>query len=261
MPENPAPIFAPVEPDAPQEQPSVWSRMANVIAAPGEAFDGIAALEKKTTLWLVPLLITIVLSMGLGAVMFSNPAMMQKMRQTAEKQMEEKVKEGKISQADADKYMEMQEGGRFMKVMGLVGAAIGVPLMLAIVAVVMFLVMSFVLGADINFIDVFVVVALAGVVSMLETLVTGSLQYATGDFNAQPNLAFLYSGDNTYLHMTLLRLNPFSFWWIAVMGIGFSKVSNITSRKAMLGVLGVWLLFSGAMIGMSGLSFLQTMSK
>ena len=50
MEENVTPQFSPVEPPPPQAGTSVMSRYFNVIASPAEAFEGVATIEKKTTL-------------------------------------------------------------------------------------------------------------------------------------------------------------------------------------------------------------------
>ncbi len=257
----PQPMFS--APDMPEPLPSmsVWSRMANVIAAPGEAFDGIVGHTKRNALWIVPVLIMIVITLGNTAVVLNNPAIQSKVRQGQAKQYEDLVRDGKMTQEQADKALDMQQGG-MMKVIGMIGAVIGVPLMWLIVTTVMFMVVSFVLGGEVNFSDVWVVIALASVVSMLELIVTGLMQYATGDFLAQPSLGFLAAGsDNPYFHAVMMRINPFSFWWIFVLGIGLSKVSTISAKKATIGVAGVWLLFSGIMIGLAGLPMFQAWNK
>src|ERR1035437_6501245 len=123
MPDIPI-LSSPIAPEQPTQSVSVWSRMANVIAAPGEAFDGILAIEKKASLWLTPLLITIVLTIGFSTLTMNNPAMQQKLRQQMMQKFDEQIRDGKMTQDQAEKMADMSSG--IAKYGGIFAGVIGV---------------------------------------------------------------------------------------------------------------------------------------
>lgn len=256
-----APIFsAPEMPVSTAPQVSVWSRIANVIAAPADAFGGILAIEKKASLWLIPMLISMLVTVGFATVVMNNPALKQKMRQQMVEKFDEQVRAGKITQDQADSMLETMGG--VTVAFGIIGGALAVPLMYLLMALVFFMIVSFVLGGEVSFINVFVVVALASIISMLETVVTGLMQYATADMYTAPNLGMLVAAkDNAYLHAALSRINPFSFWWLYVLCVGFAKISTVNLRKIMVGVGGAWVVWSIGAIAMAGMSFFQQWQK
>ena len=250
MPDTPI-LSSPIAPEQPTETVSVWSRMANVIAAPGEAFDGILAIEKKASLWLTPLLITIVLTIGFSSLMMNNPAMQQKMRQQMMQKFDEQIRDGKMTQDQAEKMADMSSG--IAKYGGIFAGVIGVPFMVLVIAAGFYAILAFVLGGELTFMNVFVVVALAGVVGMIELIVGGCMQYATADFMAQPTLGYAISGvDNPFIKATLMRVNPFSLWWLYVVITGFSKICSVPKNKITVGVVSAWVVVSVIFIVWAG---------
>jgi len=258
MEEQANPQFSPLPPPV-QDNTSVWSRYFNVLASPSEAFEGIASLEKKTVLWIVPMIILIIATIGIAALTMSNPAVQQDVQATIEKKMQNNVQSGAMTQQQADQAIEM--GTKMSKVWAYFGAVFGVPIFWLVVTLVYWLVLSFILGGEISFLNTFTVYSLGSAVYLIEALITGLLVYATGSLMTQLNLGFLVSAENNaMMHALLARFNPFTFWLLWVLCIGFVKVSNLTMKKTVYGVAGLWLAYSAAAVLLSNIPMFKSMS-
>ncbi len=247
-------------PEPIEEQPtqSAIGRYFNVLASPSEAFNGIVSLEKKAILWLVPLLIAIVVAVGSSELIMSNPAIQQDIRSKTEESYQKMVQSGKLTQEQADKAMEMQSPG-MRRIFSDLGITLGVPLVWLLLAGVYFLVMSFVLGGETTFLNIYVVYSLASAVTIIESIVGALLKYATASLTTDVSLSFLVSSDSSpALHTLLGKLDPFTFWWMAVLSIGFAKVSNLEPKKAAIGVVGLWALYSGVSVWLSTMDFAKS---
>ncbi len=258
MDEQTVPQFSPVEPP-PQESTSVLSRYFNVLASPGEAFNGVGTLESKTSLWLVPMIILILITMGIAALTMSNPAIQQEMKEKVSQKMQKNVQDGKMTQEQADKYADV--GGGWGKIMAIVGPIFGVPFFWLFMTLLYWVILAFIIGGEISWINAFTVVALGSAVYLIQAVITGLLVYATGSFTTQINLGFLVSGDtNATLHALFSRIDPFSFWQMWVLCIGFSKVSDLTLKKAAYGVVGLWLVWSAILVSTANVEFMKSFS-
>ena len=109
-------------------QTSIWSRLLNVFAAPREVFEEVKNSPPSTSNWLVPALIYVVVGVISSFVIFSQPAIVQQIRDQQAKVMDQQVKDGKMTQAQADQATAMMEkfaGPGMLMVFGCVGAVLG----------------------------------------------------------------------------------------------------------------------------------------
>ncbi len=248
------PQLSPIEGPPVSEPSSPFTRIANVITAPREAFAGIATLEKRTALWLLPMIVMIVVS-GIAAYMqASNPEMQQKMRTQMREQMDKIATEKNMSAQQVDDMVEMQV--KLAPVMGLIGAVLAVPAMWLIMSGIYLALANFILGGETSYSRVLAVFGLAAVIMIIETLITMMLQAGTGSEFASVSLGFLVDGkSNPYVHAILARINPFTFWWLWVMAVGLAEIAGLARTKALAGVVGLWAIYSVAMVVLTGLPF------
>src|SRR5260221_4903649 len=107
---------------------SLIGRMANVFATPGEVFDEVKNAPPSVANWLVPAVLLALVGIVYSLVLFSQPSIQQQMREQQEQAIEKRVKDGKMTQAQADQALAALEkfsGPAMMKVFGSFGAVIG----------------------------------------------------------------------------------------------------------------------------------------
>jgi hypothetical protein len=120
---------APANPDSePQPvQMTLWARLMNVFAAPGDVFEEVKNSQPSTANWLAPAFIFIVVGMISSIVIFSQPAIVQQIRDQQAKVMDQQVKAGKLTQAQADQALAAMDkfaGPTMLMAFGCVGAVV-----------------------------------------------------------------------------------------------------------------------------------------
>src|SRR5277367_6665687 len=95
-PTDPPPVEAPPEPS------SLTDRLTNVIAAPGEAFDEIKARPVSAANWLMPLALSVAGGIVYILLAFSQPAILNSLKEQREAAFQKNVDAGKMTQAQAD---------------------------------------------------------------------------------------------------------------------------------------------------------------
>ncbi|HET7152845.1 MAG TPA: hypothetical protein VFJ29_03695, partial [Candidatus Kapabacteria bacterium] len=101
--------------------------------------------------------------------------------------------------------------------------------------------------------------SLASAVTMIEAVIGALIKYATGLMTADISLSFLVSSDSSApLHTLLGKIDPFTFWWLAVLSLGFAKISNLEFKKAAMGVVGLWAIYCGVSIWLASMDFAKS---
>ncbi len=111
----------------PLQPMSLSSRLLNVFAAPAEVFSEVKPGERRQSDWLVPVLMAAVVGVINVWIIFSQPAVQQRMREQQAKQFQQMVDAGKMKAADAERAQEKMGPWMFtlMKITGPVGAFVG----------------------------------------------------------------------------------------------------------------------------------------
>ncbi len=218
MEEQSAPQFSQLEPPLPQlGLTNVLNRYYKVFVSPNEAYEGIVEIKNKKMLWLVPLTISIIVSILLAALMTSNPNVLQ------------------------EEHMSVT----LFKTVIYFAAIFGTPLSWLLMTLLYWIVFRIIMGCELSFGDIFTVYALGTSIPLINAILNSSLLMITGSIHALLDLGFLVSAEsNAALHVLLSQLNPFTFWMLWVLGIGFAKMSGLPLKKAMTGVAGLWVVMS-----------------
>jgi hypothetical protein len=241
------PSLSEVQPATPKPPAmSLMARLVNVFAGPGEVFEDIKASPPATSNWLVPVLLFALVGVISSIVIFSQPAIVQQIHEQQTKKMDEMVKSGKMSQADADKAAAIADrftGPTILAIFGSVGAVIAGFVRMVWWALILWL-LGKALKSPFGYGKALEVFGLASMITVLGSIVTILLTVILGRMIATPSLALLVNGfDATRKsHQMLGAVNIFYFWQIAVLSVGLAKVANVPLMRTLPLVLVCWVL-------------------
>jgi hypothetical protein len=226
---------------------SLAARLMNVFAVPGEVFAEVRASASTAVNWLVPLVLLGAIGAIAAVILFSQPAILQQMQETQTKALDQKVKEGKMTQAQADQATEVMSkfmGPVFWKVAGAVGAFFVSAIRMLWWALVLMLLGRWVLKTPLGYVKCLEVVGLALMISVLGTLVTVLLQVNLSRMFATPSLGLAISDFdvNRKSHLALGAVNVFSIWQVGVFSVGLAKLTGSPFLRAAWIVFTYWVL-------------------
>lgn len=239
------------EPPAEVTKPgmSLTARMFNVFADPGEVFEEVK--NSKTTLanWLVPGLVYALVGVISVVVIFSQPAIVQQIHDQQAAAMDQQVKAGKLTQAQADQALAMMDkftGPGMLKAFGSVASVFVSFIRLFWWAFVLWLMALLVLKQKIPFLKMVAVAGLTTMIIVLGAVITTLLTVITAKLGItlSPALAISNYDTKNKLHLLLAALNVFNFWLIGVSACGLSRLTGTPFAKALLIVGIYWLAFT-----------------
>jgi len=247
---------APANPDS-ESQPvptTLWSRLLNVFAAPGEVFEEVKNSQSSTANWLAPALVYIVVGVISAVVIFSQPAIVQQIRDQQAKVMDDQVKAGKLTQAQADQALTMMDkfaGPTMLMVFGCVGAMFGSFAHIFWWAFILWLMAQLILKTKIPYLKAAEVAGLTTMILVLGAVVTILLTVITGKLGMTPSLALMLGNFDlkNKAHLLLAAVNIFSFWQIGVAACGLARLTGKPFAKALLLVFLYWLAFTLFFVG------------
>ena len=204
--------------------------IVNVFASPAEAYEGIRTSPSRASVWVVPLLLTFVLSIGYTWMMFTNESIKNQIVEQQRQRLQEQVASNQIPQERADQTIDaMEKGGGMMIAFGIVGAVIMISITLFVGALFLWLIGKLALKTEAGYGKYLELWGSSMWIGMLGLIVTALLLMAFNSMYASPSAALAvmsdYSPKNS-LHRLLTSLNVFSIWQMIVVGIGLSKFSG-----------------------------------
>ena len=232
---------------------SLSARLLNVFAVPGEVFAEVRAAPATVVNWLVPVLLMAAVGVVSVFIIFSQPNILQQLKEQQNKAFDQQVKAGKISQADAEKAQAVVEkfmGPTVLKLAGGIGAVVG-----SFVRVIWWGFVLWVLGrrflkVEFDFVKGLEVAGLATMISVLGSVVAVLLIVNLERMGATPSLALAIKDfDATRKsHLFLGAANVFSFWFIGVVSVGLAKVAGVPFLRAAWLVCFYWVLQESLLI-------------
>lgn len=212
------------------EGQSLGTRIVNVFSSPAEAFDGLATMESKTRLWLIPMLVAMLLAVTFSFVIANNEVLKGQIAETQAKRMQQLVDEGKITQEQADRQQEAMESmGTLFAVFGSIGAIVMLALLYFGRTLALWLIGKLVLKASHGYSTYLAMYGLASWIAVLGSVVSILLMVGLGSMYATPSLALMVYPDYDPLnqtHFLYSKLELFSIWEAVVVGIGLSKLTG-----------------------------------
>jgi len=250
----------PLSPPTPEPQPevvaptSIWARMANVVAAPGDVFAEVKASPPATSNWLVPALVFAVVGIVCGFLIMSQDWAQQQLRDLVERNLDEQIKRAGIKpeQAEAQRELGMKIGEISAKVGMIVGPVFGGFAMPFWWALFLWFLGNKALRASMPYMRAVEVAGLAITIAILETVVRTLLAFVVGQVRASPTPALLVKELDlgNRMHGALLAANPFTLWMLAVLAVGLSRLAGTTFARAMTWLVGLWAVYKVLVVGL-----------
>jgi hypothetical protein len=241
----------------PVEPLSFSDKFIGILTEPSATFANVRAVGPRTSDWLLPVLILMIVIAGATLARFSNPEAVAQIMDAQTKALQEQVDSGDMSQEQADQAQSQIESmSGFFGVFGAISGAIGYFIVFFILALFYWLVTKFALGGDAGYTAILSILGLSNIISILDQLVSLLLSYATGSVFVNLSPILFVSGDMTSMAFgtkMLMLLNPISIWATWVVGIGLEKVAGLPRTKAMIAAFALFILFTAATIGMGGM--------
>ena len=238
--EEPPPLSSPQEPASspPVPESSLPGRLLNVFSAPSEVFEGMKGKLPMVSNWLVPAVLFVLVGAVSAVVIFSRPNIQQQIREQQSKKIDEMVKAGKMSQADADRAQEMAEkftGPTMMAAFGILFAAIAAFVRLLWWALLLWLSARWILKRNPGYLKMLEVAGLASMIVVLGGVVTLLLTAISGRMFMTPSLALMVSDFDMSRkqHLLLAAANAFYLWQVVVFAIGLAKLADVPLSRAL----------------------------
>jgi len=235
------------EPANQYEELSNTDAMSGVITAPGETYETIANTPKKNY-WLLPVIIFIIVNLVATFLFMSDKELvnktMEKQTEAMREQFDKNVKEGKMTQEDANKAMEsMNPAGIIFKAIAFGGAVIGPFVMLLLLSVVYLLGLK-IMKVQFDFTNLLNVVGLALLIVAIGNLISIVISVLKGDMSSVgPGLLVSEESVGKKVYGLLTKLDVFSIWFYVVVAIGLSKIARIDMTKSASLAFGVWIAY------------------
>ncbi|MCL5099139.1 MAG: YIP1 family protein [Candidatus Omnitrophica bacterium] len=226
---------------------SLGSRLMDILVAPGEVFDSIKAGPPFTANWLVPILIICLVGIASVFVSFSQPAVIQQMRDQQTKRFDRMVETGKMTAAQAEASQAQLErfmGPGFLKAAGSVAAIVGSFGWLFFLALVLWLLGTRLFKGQFSFQQAVEATALTGMIGVVGAIITTLLVVATGNLMMTPGPALLIREFDpaNKIHLALAAINVITIWYIAVLALGLAKLSGAAYVQAAAWLFIPWLV-------------------
>lgn len=248
------PTLPPPEGPTPAPKTSLPARLMNVFAIPGDVFDEIKAAPGSIGNWLLPAIISFLVSALAAVILFSQPTVQQQMKERQEEQMQKLVKDGKMSQADADKAMAI--AGPTMKILGVTGALFYAFGRVFFWGTVLWLLGRVILRAPFPYLKAAEVAGLAGMIGVLGAIVTLLLQVNLSDPTSSPSLALLvkHFDPTKSFHLVLATFNVFDIWQVVVLTLALARLAGVAFARAAFPMLLCWIVVRGFQLALTALA-------
>jgi hypothetical protein len=254
----------PEQPKQEMEELSHTDKIVGVISEPSNLFSKLAFINTKVTDWLLPLLAMIVVAIIATFIYMSNPEIKLEMQQQQEKAMREQfdkmVESGQMTQEQVDEQMdrtsEMMNNPMFIYLFPSIGIIIMSLIWFFVFTTIGFLIAKFALKGDGGFTQAMSALGLPLYISVLQSIILIIVGMVMGKMLTGLSPASLTGMDiKTLPGFLLSRLDVFSIWFYAVVGIAFAKMfKSENTMKYIIASLGIWLVFMFIIFGLGQVS-------
>ena len=233
---------------------SFISRASNVFASPGEVFSELAVQPVQTTSWLIPLILMMVMMVGTSAFLLTNDTLRNQVLEKQHEAVQKMVDQGKLTQEQADKQLEMMEGSKLVLIFGSIttfGMSIVVFFAVPLVVWLAGMMLMQYHGGYFKIVEMF---GLTVPIGFLGGIVTVFLMNIFMTMYASPSgwLLIMQSYDpKNFLHNILSAINIFTLWQVALLGLGLSKLSGKSTGTGMGVAFGLWAVVVLVIVGIS----------
>lgn len=236
---------------------SLAGRLLNIFAAPGEVFEVVQPAPPATVNWLIPLILSLVLGALSVLLVYSQPAVIQQIRDQQTKAMDDQVQAGKLTRVQADQAEAMTEkflGPAAIRLFGMISVAAFNVIRLFWWALVLWVLGRLLLRADMTYVKALEVAGLGSMISILGGVAAALLTVCLGQISTFSLVLFASQlAPKSMLHMVLQSVDFFDLWYLAVMTIGLARLARVPWTKALPLTGAYWLAMEGLLIGIAWL--------
>jgi hypothetical protein len=247
-------------PPEPFEEPrmTLASRMFNVFATPGEVFEQVRVSPPSAANWVVPALLATIVGWIAVALIYSQPAFKEQMREMTEQAIQKQVEKMHLPKEEQEKAIE--RGGKAAAVIQQAAAYAGPPMMAFLVpliwGLILWLVGTKALHGNFAFMQGVGVAGLANMIAILDGVVRTLLILGTNHLFASPSLALMlteFHPENP-VHSLMAAINVMTLWALVVRAIGLARLSRASFLKSALWVFGLWAAYTAFAIAAAAAS-------
>jgi hypothetical protein len=244
------PSLAEVQPATPRPpQMSVAGRMMNILAAPADVFDDIKNSPPATSNWLIPVVVLVLVGWLCSGIILSQEVFRNQVSQLVEKNIQAQIEKSHMPEQQAD--MARKIGEISWKVNVAVAPAILAFAIPFLWGLFLWFVGRKVFKAHLPFMKAVEIAGLTSTIGILEAVTKTLLIFVTGNIMASTSLALFvkdFNPQNT-THGLLSVVNIFTIWVLVVRAIGFARITNVTTGKALAWVFGIWVSYTAFFLG------------
>ena len=248
-------------PPLPPRATSLAARLLNVFAAPGEVFAEVQAAPPTHANWIVPVLISAAVGALAAFLIFSQPAVVQRLHDQWTQGIDQLVKDGRTSPAEAKEFTALAEKflvPRTLQIFFSLAAVVGSAVRVFWWGFVLWLGARLFLKVRVNYFKAAEMTGLATMISVLGVIATVLLVVNVGNLFSAPG-EVLTAGDLAAQKdsgILIGTLNVFAFWFIGVLASGLARLAGVPFGRAMFLVLACWLFQELALIllGLGGMA-------
>jgi hypothetical protein len=225
-------------------------KIIGIFSEPSTTFAKVAKFPPRTIDWLLPILILMMLVGVIRSLAMLNKDVLYEIKKNQSEMFDKLVKEGKMTQEQADKAYE-QSLKSFEMMKGPAGWAINIIssvvfglVFIFLIAGIYFLFIKFTLKGECNYKHVLVANGLTAYISMIQILISGILTFLLGKIVMDTSLAnFVTIEQGSIVKFFLSKVDPISIWAYSVLSIGLAKLNNSTNNKPyFILVFALWIL-------------------
>lgn len=247
-----APKMSPSEQE--EVETSHTDKLVGVFSEPGNTFTQMLKTGPKTSDWIIPILVVIVVAILSNFIMMSNPvikmSIMEKQMEQFEKNMDEMVAKGQLTEAQKEEQMEriregMDQGMGTQMIFSVIGIVIFTFVSFFVISGVFFLFTKLVMKGDGTYKAAMSAYGLPHYIIVIQIIVMVILALVMNKFFQSVSVADFTDADkSTITGFILGKLDIFSIWFYAVISIGFAKMfkSENTGKYFAL-IFGLWIGF------------------
>lgn len=223
---------------------SFTTKLIRVFTDPATVFENVRLQPD----WLLPLLITLVISVGFSLVTQDLMLDFQKEAIYENSLIPEELKDTAIEQMENKSPMRLN-------IESIGGSVINIFVVYLIAAGAFLVVGNFILGGKASFKQLFSLVSWTGLIGGLELLVKLPLALSKGSLHVYTSLALLMdlSQKKTPLFMILDAIDIFTIWKIVLWSMGMSIIYQFSKAKGYTAIVSLYAVYLLIVIGISQL--------
>ena len=228
--------------------PSLGTTFMDVFTSPSELFRSLKGTSSSPMLWVIPLIVSIVIGIGITVTMFTNETLHSQIIDKQHQAIEKRVEEGKMPRETADKAIERMESGgsTLFVVIGSITVVIMIALSYFLGTLFLWLANKTILKSSAGYGKHLEVYGISSWIGLLGAIITLMMMVGLGSLYAQPSGALFIMSNydmTNNVHKLLNALNIFSIWQTAIIGIGLAKLSEKSSVSGFGIAFALWAIW------------------